>query len=366
MDILSPDYTIETDNVDKNTWSRILLDFNDANIYQTWSYGAVRWGEKNLSHLLLKRKGHIVAAAQTRIVKPPFLPVGVAYVRWGGMWQRKDQPRDMDVFRHMILALRREYADKRGLFLRVLPNVMDVGAGENIGVLKEEGFERRPLAEGGRTLYIDLSSSLDELRANMRKGWRKQLNRAEKSGLTLVEASDEELFEMFVSTYREMHNRKGFTQYVDIDEYRLMQQELDDALKMKILACQSDGELHATFIFAALGNMGLALLGAASSKGLNSGSSHYLQWKTIEWLKTHGYRLYDLGGYSPDRVPGTAHFKYGLAGEKGIDSQPIGQFDICPSRISCLAVRQMDNVRKHYRRLRGQINQLKKAAAVFM
>jgi hypothetical protein len=173
-------YTVETDNIDKDAWSRVLLEFDDANIYQTWSYGAVRWGEKNLSHLLLKEGSEIVAAAQAGIAKLPFLPWGIAYIRWGGMWQRKGRPADPNIFRHMILALRREYSDKRGLFLRIFPNIMDKDAQEIIDILQEEGFERRTPPEGGRTLYIDLRHSLGELRANIQKGWRKQLNRAKK------------------------------------------------------------------------------------------------------------------------------------------------------------------------------------------
>ena len=110
--------------------------------------------------------------------------------------------------------------------------------------------------------------------------------------------------------------------------------------------------------------MGLALLGAATDKGLNSGSTHYLHWKAIEWLKTRGYQCYDLGGYDPVRAPGTAHFKYGLAGKNGIDSKPIGQFDICRSWTSMLAVRQMDSLRMRYRRFRRQINLFKKKAAL--
>ena len=362
--MLEPDYAVETDNIDKETWSRILLEFDDANIYQTWSYGAVRWGEKNLSHLLLRKEGEIVAAAQARIVKLPVLPGGIAYIRWGGMWQRKGRPRDPEVFRRMIFALRREYADRRGLFLRMLPNVMDKDAQEMIEILQEQGFARGTPPEGGRTLYIDLRYSLEELRANMKSGWRKQLNRAERSGLALVEASDAELFEMFAAVYREMHNRKGFTEYVDIDEYRLIQQDLGDALKMKIMACRSNGDMHAAFMFSALGNMGLALLGASGAAGLNSGSSHYLQWKAIEWLKTNGYQWYDLGGYNPERVPGTAYFKSGLAGKNGIDAGPIGQFDICTSGFSALAVRQMDGLRMRYRRLRARINRFKKEVAL--
>ena len=112
---------------------------------------------------------------------------------------------------------------------------------------------------------------------------------------------------MIATAYREMHNRKGFTEYVDIDEFRLIQQDLADALKMKIIACQSNGDVHAALIFLALGNMGLGLLGATSEKGLKSGGLHFLMWKSIEWLKAGGYRWYDLGGYNPDRVPGTGY-----------------------------------------------------------
>ena len=346
------DYTVETDNIDKDTWSRLILDFNDANIYQTWSYGAVRWGEKNLSHLLLKKKGEIVAAAQALIVKLPFLPVGIAYVRWGGMWQRKDRPKDIGVFRHMVLALRQEYADRRGLFLRVLPNIVDIDAQEIIDTLQEEGFERRTTIEGGRTLYIDLRYSLEELRTSMRSTWRRKLKQAERSDLTLVKASEKELFEMFASAYQEMHRRKGFIKYVDIDEFRLIQQDLDDALKMKILVCQSNGDVHAANICATVGDMAIYLLGASSDKGLKSGGAYLLQWKVIEWLKTQGYQRYDLGGYDPVGAPGTGQFKRGLAGNKGIDSRPIGQFDICTHSTSYLPVRLMDSLRLQYRRVR--------------
>jgi len=360
MCVLDSNYTVEADNIDKDRWSRILLEFDDSNIYQTWSYGAVHWGEKNLSHLVLKKGGEIVAAAQAGIAKLPFLPMGIAYVRWSGMWQRKGRPKDLDVFRHMIFALRQEYTDRRGLFLRILPNVIDKNAQEIIDILKEEGFERRSPPEGGRSMYIDLRYSLEELRANMKRTWRCQLNRAEKNGMALVEASDEELFELFISAYRQMHKRKGFTQYVDIDEFRIIQQKLDNALKMKILACHLKGEVHATLIFSALGNMGLALLAATYDTGLNSGSGHYLHWKAIEWLKARGYQWYDLGGYDPVRVPGTAQFKRGMAGKKGIDCCRIGQFDICRKRSLNFAVLQMDSLRKYYRRLRERIKRFKK------
>ena len=45
-------YQIEVDRVKEAEWSELMSRFDDANIYQTWSYGAVRWQQKNLSHLV--------------------------------------------------------------------------------------------------------------------------------------------------------------------------------------------------------------------------------------------------------------------------------------------------------------------------
>src|SRR6266545_1238001 len=105
MQKLSSGYSVEIDNIDKESWHALVQSFDDANIYQTWSYEAVKSGEKRLSHMVLKRKGEIVAAAQVRIVKAPAVNVGAAYVRWGPLWQPRDRPADPEVFSQAIRAL---------------------------------------------------------------------------------------------------------------------------------------------------------------------------------------------------------------------------------------------------------------------
>src|ERR1041385_3162014 len=66
-------FTVSLDDVSEAEWNELLPRFADANIYQTWAYGAVCWGEKQLSHLLLRRDAEVVAAAQLRIVRVPLL-----------------------------------------------------------------------------------------------------------------------------------------------------------------------------------------------------------------------------------------------------------------------------------------------------
>src|SRR5664280_2205414 len=102
----SADYTVSVDQISKIEWERLLLEFDDATIYQTWSYGAIRWGQANLSHIVIKHKGEIIAAAQLRIVKIPLLKTGIAYLPWGPMWQRRGQQININVFQKIISALK--------------------------------------------------------------------------------------------------------------------------------------------------------------------------------------------------------------------------------------------------------------------
>src|SRR4051794_28000500 len=76
-------FTAEIDRTTEIEWGSLLAGFADANIYQTFAYGAVSWGEKQLSHMVLRRGHEAVAIAQVRIVRVPVVGSGVAYVRWG-------------------------------------------------------------------------------------------------------------------------------------------------------------------------------------------------------------------------------------------------------------------------------------------
>src|SRR5262245_52130285 len=103
---LGAGYSVEIDAVNEGIWHQILEGFDDANIYQTWSYDEVRCGRDNISHLVLKKEGKTVAVAQARIVKVPLIGAGIAYVRWGPLWQRKSVESNVDSFQQVIRALR--------------------------------------------------------------------------------------------------------------------------------------------------------------------------------------------------------------------------------------------------------------------
>jgi lipid II:glycine glycyltransferase (peptidoglycan interpeptide bridge formation enzyme) len=315
----------EVDRASDCEWSELLDQFDDANIYQTAAYGSVRWGEASLSRLVLKRDGEAVALAQFRIIRPTPLKFGMAYLRWGPLWEKRGNDPDPEIADRTAAAIREEYLHKRKLFVRILPNAF---AGSARAALFQSAFSRFFGEHGGagetdRTLVLDLSFSLELLRSRLDKKWRNQLTRSEKNDLTVIQGQGPQEFQIFCEMYRQMRRRKSFGTRVDVDEFGRMQQILPESQRLQILICQEKGVPVAGLVASAMGSSAIYLLGATSDRGLNAKGAYLLQWTLVRWLKQCGVRWYDLGGIDPEGNPGVYHFKKGMAGEDTCQIRPL-------------------------------------------
>ena len=344
MKSLAHGYMVEIDKIGQAEWSEILSRFDDATIYQTWSYGSVRWGEANLSHLVLRKDGEIIAASQLRIIKIPVVGSGIANVKWGPMWQRRGRQKYPEHFRKILLALIEEYGLRRGLLLRIIPNQVRDNTEMIYSILQSEGFKWIPSIVSYKTLIIDLSPSLDELRRDLKKKWRQHLGRAERNmSLKVIDGVSDDLFELVIHLYNQMHYRKKFGDTLILGDLRAIQKDLPDDLKMKIMICELKGEPIAARVVSLMGDVAVDFIAATGNKGLDSYSSYLLQWRMVEWLKSSGCRWYDLGGIDPDKNPGGYQFKSGLVGKNG--RQVIfGEFDVCQSLLSSFLVKIGDQL----------------------
>lgn len=322
--LMDDGYVAEVDCVDEKSWYDIFGKFRDANIYQTWAYGSAMYGMNNLSHIVIKKDNQIIAATQIRIVTIPFIKAGIAYVRWGPLWRKNQGDDNLDAFRNIVLTMRREYVEHRGLCLRIIPNEVEQDNKELRSILEFAGF--RWHESDYRTLYLPLSEPLDVVRNNMSKNWRKNLTKAEKKGLIIVEGTEQNLFESVVRLYREMLLRKGFEPGINIDEYPLIQASLPANLKLKIMICQLAGQSIAGLVGSSIGDVGIELIAATGNDSLEVGASFLLRWKMAEYLKTCGCHFYNLNGINPQRNPGGYQFKSGLAGKLGKDVKFLGMF----------------------------------------
>ncbi|MFX0196078.1 MAG: lipid II:glycine glycyltransferase FemX [Candidatus Hodarchaeota archaeon] len=353
MRALDAGYTTEIDTVDKCSWFEILKQFDDTNIYQTWSYHAIRCGERNIGHFLLKKNGTIVAAAQARIFKVPVVNLGIAYIRWGPLWRLHNEEPETENFRLAVRGLRIEYVCRRGLVLRLLPQLFEDDSNSFRPMLQQEGYIWPTEGKRDRTLIIDLRRSLEDLRKGLKQKWRNCLNHAEKDHLEIIEGHDVDLFDIFIQIYRQMLERKKFPEPNDINEFKLIQKDLPERFKMKVFICRSHDEPTAGAICSAIGDTGIYLFGATNEAGMKNKGSYLLQWRIIEWLKERKCHYYDLNGIDPDINPGTYRFKAGLCGRNGRDVDFLGQFDSYKNSFGRFWIGSGDMLRMMYRKAKN-------------
>jgi hypothetical protein len=352
MQKLDNGYSSEVDRIDKDKWHETLLNFGDANFYQTWSYGAVRWGEPRMSHLILKKNNRIVSIAQLRIVKIDWLKAGAAYLNWGPLWKLKDQKMEMQHFYNMLRALYLEYVDRRGFMLRILPKIIPESEKDAIyNAFKNENFRYSP--DPQQTVVVDLSVSMDDLRKNLPKGIRHSLNAAARYRLELSEINDETTFAFVLDIFKEMQRRKNYVAFGSPEEIISIYKDLYNSIKQKMIICKHEGEPVAVMGWQTMGHYGFPIVACTGDKALKLKAGTLLFWKMIEYYKKHGFIGCDLAGVNPKKNPGGYFFKKSLAGRNYIETEHyIGQFDAYNNVISFLLFSAGIFTRNLYRTLR--------------
>ena len=331
-------YTVEIDRVSAAAWHTHLQDFSDANIYQTWSYGETRWGLRNLSHLVFKTKEKVSGLAQLRIVRTPFIGSGVAYLRWGPLFhQRCDEPVE-EHFRRLLGVLQKEYVQARGHALRIIPNAFSDTPRAQLfnSILRKSGFQTLNDSPLYRTIVVDLTPSLEEIRRRLEQKWRNQLNQSERNSLTVIEGTDLTSWKLLETLYCGMMARKRFDTTISIKEFATIQASLPPELKLRVFIAKADGEPVAGIACSLVGDTGIYLLGATNEKALKLRAANLLQWAAIKRLKQLGLQSYDLGGIDPEANPGGFHFKQGMSGQ---DVTQLPAFDFCRSSGQRLMLR---------------------------
>lgn len=341
---LNQGYVAHIDAVNRREWHEILNQFSDANIYQTWSYDGIRFGEKKISHLILRSGGVTVAAVQARLVSIPLLGLGAAYIRWAPVWKLRNQIPEPIIFQQALRALRNEYVCRRRLILRIFPILYDDNTQTYTDILSQEGYTPVRGENRSRTLIMDISQPLDELRKKFDQKWRNCLNRSERNNMEFIEGTGDSLFADFIGLYRVMLDRKKFEEPNDINEFRMIQRDLAPEQKMRIFLCRSGGVSSAGVICAVVGDTGVYLFGATNDEGMTNKGSYLLQWKAIQWMKNNGISHYNLNGINPEKNPGGYHFKAGLSGKNGQDIHYLGRYDSYADELTAKLVRAADTV----------------------
>ena len=320
------DYSVEFGRLGAEEWTRVLAGFDDAVIYQTRAYGAERWGARNLGHVVVREGGEPVAAAQVAEVGAPRLGVGVCYVPWGPLHRPRGRGRDNDALRGILAAMRERYCRNGGLCMRLRPQ-SDGDDGSVVRALTAEGFGRVASARAYRTLVMDLSLPLDEIRRGSKRPYAQHYRRAVRSGVEVESGTGADLLGRFLELYGELKARKGFDVLVDPGVFARVQSALPERLRMTTTVCMLRGEAVSALVTSAIGDTAIMLFGASSPAGRETCASYLMWWHALARFKEEGRRWLDLGGIDPENTPGPAKFKGRLAGKSGRDVRHAGQFE---------------------------------------
>ena len=163
------------------------------------------------------------------------------------------------------------------------------------------------------SLRLDLTRSEDQIFAGFRKNTRYEVRRAERLNATVRTASNEVEIDDFMSLYEDFAARKRFRAESHHEVRTLIGWLINTESRGALLLARADDRVCGGAVIARCGRRCSYIWGAShQQEDLNVG--HILQWRALQWAKSHGCTEYDFGGYTPGATSGPAWFKAGFGG----------------------------------------------------
>ena len=268
---------------------------------------AVRVRDQKVTKLaLISRAGEAVGLMALQEIK--LGPIHVLNLYRGPLWFAAEPPSE---WLHEFAELFNRTYPRRWLRRRRwLPEWRDSLEAQRI--LERAGFQPRP--ETYETVILDLSESLEALRAKLKQKWRNALHKGEKSGLLLKTDWTGATRTLFLAHY---HLDKSLKRYRGRN-VRFVKEEVMAAVAFRdiliLWAFRGPKPIAGILIFQH-GQSATYRVGWTTEEGRRCNAHNVLLWEAVEKLKERGVRYFDLGGIMPDSAEGLSRFKQGMGGQ---------------------------------------------------
>ncbi|MBO6784765.1 MAG: GNAT family N-acetyltransferase [Alphaproteobacteria bacterium] len=306
MDALNP-FRITWNRHSRTQWDGMLDACKRPSLTQTSTYALALHdvhGQKADFGLIRFRDqpiGMVVAHG-----KPVFGRAGSQTIYRGPAWIHDEIPGEMQKL--ALGLLRKRYRLRNGRPVTFHPELADTR--EHRSQLAAAGFKR--VAEGYRTIWVDLGRSRDELRADMHQNWRNALVQGERSDLAVVEDTDGTRIDWLAERHG-AHMEVGGYRGASRDLITALHCHANDTSGLRLLVAEHAGEPVAGILLATHGAAATYLVGWTGERGRDLRATHVLLWHAVGLLQDAGKAWFDLGGIS-DEAPGVMRFKRGLGG----------------------------------------------------
>ena len=201
------------------------------------------------------------------------------------------------------------YKKRPGRALRIIPEWQDDD--ETAALLKR--YKLKPKGEPYQSLSIDLTQNEETLKANLRKNWRNQLTKAQKSGVEYTLDTTGQYFQWLIKFYNFDKKTKGYDG-PSVQLLEAMAKVYVPLGDMLILRAMHEGRAVAGIMIFCHGRGATYQVGWNTQEGRKTGAHNVLLWQAMLHLKTHGIQQFDLGGINDTKSQNLTTFKSGLGG----------------------------------------------------
>jgi CelD/BcsL family acetyltransferase involved in cellulose biosynthesis len=155
------------------------------------------------------------------------------------------------------------------------------------------GFAHRPMV----TYEVDLASEEDEIFGRMTSACRRAIRKAEKSGVTIEEASGEDFADEYHAQLVEVFEKQGLEPTYDVERVRGLIRAVHPSGNLLLLrALGPDGERLATGIFPGFNQTAYFWGGASRREGQILRPNEAIFWYAMRYWRDRGARVLDMGG----------------------------------------------------------------------
>lgn len=286
-------------------WDGWLAGFADRGVRQSHAWGLHKTGAWTPARFALFENGAPSAMALALVRRAPLGAATLAWINAGPVY------RDLPALSRFLGGLTGHFSGVPRCVVRAAPRVAASPALE--AALAGAGFSpARSSLDSGRTVVLDLTRSLEDLRAGLDRKWRNQLKKAESASPVFEFGSDREFLRRFLRLHEETRGRKKLKDGIDLPALERAARDFGPALTFAVgSAGGKDGCALAWWNFAGRATLWLA---AAGAEGMAACLPNAAYWAAIARLKAEGAESFDLSGIDAKLNPGVTHFKLGTGG----------------------------------------------------
>ena len=280
----------------KIKWNQYAGSFKQSQFLQSWEWGELQKSiGRKVWRLGIEKNGKLVDAAQ--VIKHN-LPFGKSYL-YAPRIEGEQTPSHTtgQALVRFQGELEKIAKQENSIFLKIEPTNKFRIPNSEFRILQTKPVQPQT------TLYLNLTKSEKEILSSMHQKTRYNIRLAEKRGVTVKESNN---INDFLKLNRETTARDKFKSHPD-EYYQKMFNVLGN-YQLSIINYQCHLKLFTAYykdkpitsnLIIFFNNTATYAHGASSNEHRNLMAPHLLQWETIKYAKSQGYKWYDFRGINP-------------------------------------------------------------------